>query len=69
MCDVYYFVMVSNVELLKVSPHVVGLGLWGHVTVEVELVRVDDVSIYFHLAMLLQCSFNRMVKVWKSSVF
>ena len=69
MCDVYYFVVVSDIELLEMSPHVVGLSLWGHVAVEVELVRVDDISIYFHLAMLLQCSFNCVVKVWKSSVF
>ena len=69
LCDVYYLVVVSDIELLEMSPHVVGLGLWGHVAVEVELIRVDDVSIYFHLAMLLQCSFNCMVKVWKSSVF
>ncbi len=69
LCDINYLVVVSDVELLKMSPHVVGLGLWGHVTVEVELVRVDDISIYFHLAMLLQCSFNCMVKVWDSSIF
>ena len=69
MCDVYYFVVVSDIELLEMSPHVVGLGLWRHVAVEVELIRVDDVSIYFHLAMLLQCSFNCMVKVWESSIF
>ena len=35
LCDVYYFVVVSDIELLKVSPYVVGLGLWGHVTVAV----------------------------------
>jgi len=69
LCDVYYFVVVSDIELLEMSPHVVGLSLWGHVAVEVELVRVDDISIYFHLAMLLQCSFNCMVKVRESSVF
>ncbi len=44
MCDVYYFVVVSDIELLKMSPHVVGLGLWGHVTVEVETVVEMEVE-------------------------